>query len=217
MAGRQVKLREDASTASQTRAASRHAEQGGPSLGKAQCDMLARCRYMALLTFRHLTARPCICSSEVHRSELGASSAQVQACSSSKTSPAQLHAWYICPTDAASLMQSAPQCKLGGKVLQHALHTPARLDAAMQHSHIASHDSRCCHGCRCDTFFLASCVMDEAQLAPGGSKGCDISHRGGAPGFIQVQESGVLTWADYIGNMTFTTLGACLRRGPSWG
>ena len=72
------------------------------------------------------------------------------------------------------------------------------------------YDPDLCWHCRCDTFFLASCVMDEAQLAPGGSKGCDISHRGGAPGFIQVQESGVLTWADYIGNMTFTTLGACL-------
>ena len=81
-----------------------------------------------------------------------------------------------------------------------------RYPGKAEHAGVSTADHNC-WVCRCDTFFLASCAMEESLVSPGGSKGCDISHRGGDPGFIQVQDSGVLTWADYIGNMTFTTLG----------
>lgn len=40
-----------------------------------------------------------------------------------------------------------------------------------------------------------------------GVVGCDVSHRGGPPGFVQVSGQGTLRFADYIGNFTFTTLG----------
>lgn len=60
-------------------------------------------------------------------------------------------------------------------------------------------------GCRLDTFHLASCY--EGSEAEGGSNGCDISHRGGPPGFVQLQGEGTLVWADYVGNYTFTSLG----------
>lgn len=38
------------------------------------------------------------------------------------------------------------------------------------------------------------------------SRGADVSHRGGAPGFVRV-EGNALTWGDYAGNMMFNTLG----------
>ena len=58
---------------------------------------------------------------------------------------------------------------------------------------------------RMDTMHLASCY--EGSEADGGSSGCDISHRGGPPGFVQQRGDGELFWADYVGNYTFTTLG----------
>ena len=59
--------------------------------------------------------------------------------------------------------------------------------------------------CRCDTFFLATCYTGSED--DGGSQGCDVSHRGGDPGFIDFQAPGTLRWADYDGNYTFTSLG----------
>lgn len=66
------------------------------------------------------------------------------------------------------------------------------------------------HGGRLDTMHLASCY--QGSEAEGGSQGCDISHRGGPPGFVQLQGEGTLFWADYIGNYTFTSLGAQLPK-----
>jgi len=50
---------------------------------------------------------------------------------------------------------------------------------------------------RSDTFFIASAYQDKA----------DVSHRGGKPGFVVVDDHGSLTWADYVGNNMFQTLG----------
>lgn len=60
--------------------------------------------------------------------------------------------------------------------------------------------------CRTDTIFLASCYYGDLE-AGDGVVGCDVSHRGGPPGFVQVSGPGTLRFADYIGNFTFTTLG----------
>ncbi len=51
---------------------------------------------------------------------------------------------------------------------------------------------------RADTFFVAS-------AHPEG--GTDASHRGGAPGFVQVRSGSALIWPDYSGNKMFNTLG----------
>lgn len=48
-----------------------------------------------------------------------------------------------------------------------------------------------------DTFFIVS-------ARPG--EGVDVSHRGGMPGFLQV-DGGRLAWPDYAGNAMFNTLG----------
>ena len=50
---------------------------------------------------------------------------------------------------------------------------------------------------RADTFFIATLNPEE---------GADASHRGGMPGFIEV-EGNRLVWPDYAGNMMYNTLG----------
>ena len=57
-----------------------------------------------------------------------------------------------------------------------------------------------------DTFFVASYVAGEAV-----SDGVDISHRGGRPGFVRVDDDGTLTIPDYLGNFHFNTLGNFLE------
>ncbi len=54
-----------------------------------------------------------------------------------------------------------------------------------------------------DTFFIASGIegADDDPRA-----GTDISHRGGRPGFVQV-ENNRLVWPDFVGNFLFNTLG----------
>lgn len=57
---------------------------------------------------------------------------------------------------------------------------------------------------RADTFFIASAnASNEAGLA----RGADVSHRGGNPGFIRVDEDGTLTVPDFSGNLFFNTVG----------
>ena len=52
-----------------------------------------------------------------------------------------------------------------------------------------------------DTFFVASYVdLDEERQV-------DVSHRGGRPGFVRVDENGRLTIPDFAGNLHYNTLG----------
>lgn len=51
---------------------------------------------------------------------------------------------------------------------------------------------------RADTFFVASCHA---------ARGLDASHRGGAPGFVEVLGDRRIAWPDYKGNAMFQTLG----------
>ncbi|WP_248966295.1 pyridoxamine 5'-phosphate oxidase family protein [Sphaerisporangium perillae] len=58
-----------------------------------------------------------------------------------------------------------------------------------------------------DTFFIATHVDGQ---------GSDASHRGGAPGFVQVIDERRLAWPEYPGNLMFMTLGNLLLN-PSCG
>jgi predicted pyridoxine 5'-phosphate oxidase superfamily flavin-nucleotide-binding protein len=55
-----------------------------------------------------------------------------------------------------------------------------------------------------DTFFIVSANLSE-EAGPG--KGVDVSHRGGAPGFVRVDDANTLTTPDYSGNRFFNTIG----------
>jgi predicted pyridoxine 5'-phosphate oxidase superfamily flavin-nucleotide-binding protein len=61
---------------------------------------------------------------------------------------------------------------------------------------------------RADTFFIATASSTDAAASASG--GIDVSHRGGLPGFVhvdQVEGRSVLTVPDYSGNFFFNTLG----------
>ncbi len=64
-----------------------------------------------------------------------------------------------------------------------------------------------------DTFFVAS-RSSEARSAREGGTGLDVSHRGGKPGFIRIDDTGshsVLVIPDFFGNLLFNTLGNLLE------
>src|SRR6185437_2165188 len=54
-----------------------------------------------------------------------------------------------------------------------------------------------------DTFFIASAHRTDR----GESGGLDVSHRGGRPGFIRIDDPKHLTIPDFAGNLYFNTLG----------
>ena len=58
-----------------------------------------------------------------------------------------------------------------------------------------------------DTFFIASYIEDKGGKD---SEGADVSHRGGKPGFVQVNNN-TLIIPDYQGNYYFNTLGNILE------
>ncbi|WP_144152302.1 pyridoxamine 5'-phosphate oxidase family protein [Paraburkholderia sp. BCC1885] len=61
---------------------------------------------------------------------------------------------------------------------------------------------------RADTFFIASAnPSTEAGLA----RGADVSHRGGKPGFIRVDDAHTLTTPDFSGNLFFNTIGNLIQ------
>jgi predicted pyridoxine 5'-phosphate oxidase superfamily flavin-nucleotide-binding protein len=63
---------------------------------------------------------------------------------------------------------------------------------------------------RADTLFIASASRDQS---PGDrAAGCDVSHRGGAPGFVQIRGESELWIPDYRGNNFFNTYGNILQR-----
>lgn len=57
---------------------------------------------------------------------------------------------------------------------------------------------------RADTYFVASVDPREAD---GPARGADVSHRGGRPGFVRVDDDQTLTAPDFVGNFIFNTLG----------
>jgi hypothetical protein len=59
---------------------------------------------------------------------------------------------------------------------------------------------------RADTFFIASCYTGAEDTR----HGADVSHRGGRPGFVQIEDDSTLLFPDYRGNFLFNTLGNIL-------
>ncbi len=64
-----------------------------------------------------------------------------------------------------------------------------------------------------DTFFIASSSGPRVEQTGPGGAGVDVSHRGGPPGFVQLQSTpsgDELMLPDYLGNSMFNTLGNLL-------
>jgi hypothetical protein len=56
---------------------------------------------------------------------------------------------------------------------------------------------------RSDTFYIATVNPDPAD---GVVSGADVSHRGGRPGFVRVDDNKTFTTPDFLGNFMFNTL-----------
>ncbi|MEO8837413.1 MAG: pyridoxamine 5'-phosphate oxidase family protein, partial [Herbaspirillum sp.] len=59
-----------------------------------------------------------------------------------------------------------------------------------------------------DTFFIASAYFNQQQQL---TQGADVSHRGGRPGFIRIDDDQSLTIPDFAGNLFFNTIGNLLH------
>lgn len=59
-----------------------------------------------------------------------------------------------------------------------------------------------------DTFYIATALASEDRET--GRHGVDVSHRGGKPGFVRVDDAHTLTVPDFIGNYFFNTIGNLL-------
>jgi predicted pyridoxine 5'-phosphate oxidase superfamily flavin-nucleotide-binding protein len=59
-----------------------------------------------------------------------------------------------------------------------------------------------------DTLFVATANLDAAA---GRARGVDVSHRGGRPGFVRVDDAATLVMPDFVGNAYFNTLGNLLE------
>jgi len=60
---------------------------------------------------------------------------------------------------------------------------------------------------RADNFYIASCFSEDRGNV---SHGTDVSHRGGKPGFVRIDDERTLTFPDFLGNFHFNTLGNIL-------
>ncbi len=58
-----------------------------------------------------------------------------------------------------------------------------------------------------DTFFIATAYQSETAKR---AQGVDVSHRGGKPGFVKIEDEGTLLIPDFVGNFHFNTLGNLL-------
>jgi predicted pyridoxine 5'-phosphate oxidase superfamily flavin-nucleotide-binding protein len=95
--------------------------------------------------------------------------------------------------------------------------TPRRVDARGQAAHALGPALNAAARAlieRADTLFIASATPALASAGAAQttrSDGVDVSHRGGKPGFVRVEEDDrgavVLTWPDFRGNFYFNTLG----------
>ena len=62
---------------------------------------------------------------------------------------------------------------------------------------------------RADTFFIAT-AYPAAPGENGRARGADVSHRGGKPGFVRIDDDDTLVAPDFVGNFFFNTLGNLL-------
>lgn len=81
------------------------------------------------------------------------------------------------------------------QAIQPVLHDGTQLEAGARHMIEAA-----------DTLFIATAYSGDASTV-GAAGGVDVSHRGGKPGFVRVDDDGILTMPDFPGNFFFNTLG----------
>ncbi|PYE20370.1 hypothetical protein C7410_11760 [Paraburkholderia silvatlantica] len=106
-----------------------------------------------------------------------------------------------------AVKQSFGNCAkyINGREPAFAGNAPAH--ATVEHAQALSAEDRALIA-RADVFFLASANLDDAAGAAGGA---DVSHRGGMPGFVRIDDVRTLIAPDFSGNQFFNTIGNLLR------
>lgn len=94
-----------------------------------------------------------------------------------------------CPRYIQKRQHSSKECNLDHVRTEHLNSFDERTNAIVRHA---------------DSFFISSLFDDGTAQA---NRGVDLSHRGGLPGFIQVEDERTLIFPDYSGNRFFNTLG----------
>lgn len=94
------------------------------------------------------------------------------------------HAQFAAVADATAASEPAPP-----------VHRSDQLDAAMRQLIGAA-----------DTFFIATAFTGDGA-DDDRRRGVDVSHRGGKPGFVRIDDARTLTFPDFVGNYFFNTLG----------
>jgi predicted pyridoxine 5'-phosphate oxidase superfamily flavin-nucleotide-binding protein len=105
---------------------------------------------------------------------------------------------------------NCPQYIQARRVLQFRTRSEAETGTAIPEGRLLSRAAREAVS-RADTFFIATASAE--PLGEARSEGLDVSHRGGKPGFVRVDEedgASVLTFPDFRGNFQFNTLGNLL-------
>lgn len=80
-------------------------------------------------------------------------------------------------------------------------------NASVEHADSLSEEDRALIA-HADAFFIASANLDDTAAA---GRGVDVSHRGGVPGFVRIDDARTLTAPDFTGNNFFNTIGNLLR------
>ncbi|AIY39287.1 putative iron-sulfur binding protein [Collimonas arenae] len=93
-----------------------------------------------------------------------------------------------------------PSLAAGTDIATPVIHRASELDSAMQDLIEAA-----------DTFFIATAYLGDKSVAGGEGQGngygVDVSHRGGKPGFVRIDDAKTLTVPDFVGNFYFNTIG----------
>ena len=93
-------------------------------------------------------------------------------------------------------IQAREPVYLPGTAAASVMHNSTQLDAAARRMIEAA-----------DTLFMATAYSGVTNDEVGAAGGVDVSHRGGKPGFVRVDDDGVLTMPDFLGNFFFNSLG----------
>lgn len=115
-------------------------------------------------------------------------------------------------SDDDGVMRIAVRQSFGNcpQYIQHRQHSAASVDGARKVQVLRGAALTARHReliARADTFFIASANLDADA---GKGRGVDVSHRGGRPGFVRIDDDRTLTSPEFVGNFFFNTMGNLL-------
>jgi predicted pyridoxine 5'-phosphate oxidase superfamily flavin-nucleotide-binding protein len=112
-------------------------------------------------------------------------------------------AWMIAVSQSFGNCAKYIQRREGFSIVARSITAP---DAVREGTVLAATDRRLIESA--DTLFIATANLDPSA---GLARGVDVSHRGGRPGFVRVDDDRTLIMPEFVGNSYFNTLGNLLE------